>query len=228
MSIAALIMLSFETMSTTRRKSPRRPSKEQVRAWLTTVIAPVASALAVEQDRSSRGNWSFRCVTRDFEFLWPVPMMVAIPYLPNLEQLMRYRDDFKELAQAHDGALDELRVAARVVSDRTLQSERFRTLAASWSTAERDREYFAEYIVNGLRDLASHYVHHELWTRQGATFLGLREDPALTNEFRSLEATGQKFLKCVTSMLATVNRLQVELADSYQLPPVDPSDVVRV
>src|SRR5438093_147614 len=141
-------------MGTTERNRRRRPSKEQVRAWLTTVIGPMASALAVEERWASRGNWSFRSHTQDFEFLWPIHKMVAAPYLPNLEQLLRYEDALKKLAQGHDRALDRLRTASRAAYDRLLQNERFRALAASTSVPEGEHRYFAEYVVNGLRDLA--------------------------------------------------------------------------
>ncbi len=220
-------MLSFTTMRTSRRKK-ERPSRDQVRAWLTTVIAPLASALAVEQQWVTRGNWSFRCHTHDFEFLLPIEKMVALPYSPNLEQLLRYRGDLKRLANAHDSALASLRRSATGAYDRVIQNERFRTLAASSSIAESEHRYLAEYVVNGIRDLASHYVHHEMWTREGAKFLGVRKDPALVSEFRSLEASSGDFAKAVSALRIAVNALQVEFADAYKLPPVDPADAVRV
>lgn len=114
-------------MRTNRRKvtlpSNARPSKEQVRAWLTTVIAPMASALAIELERASRGNWTFRCETQDFELLWPSERMIAVPYLANLAQLLRYGADLKELCQDHDGALTKLLGAAKRAFEQVIQSE---------------------------------------------------------------------------------------------------------
>jgi hypothetical protein len=220
-------VLSFAAMRTNTSKKVR-PSKEQVRAWLTTVIAPMASALAIESERVKRGNWSFRCETRDFEFLWPVPKMIAVPYVPNLEQLLRFRNDLKTLVHAHDGALADLLIAAGDLYEKVLQSERFQSLAASISVAESDRKYLAEYIVNGVRDLPSHYVHYELWVREGGRFLDLREAPGLVTEVRGLLLAGRRFAGRVDSLLESVNGLQVGLADKYKLPPVDPTDIVRI
>lgn len=220
-------MLSFTAMRTNRRKKAR-PSKDQVRAWLTTVIAPLASALALERDRVARGNWSFRCETQDFEYLWPIEKMVAVPYLPNLRQFLRHSDDVRKLAVEHDTVLGKLRIAARDAYEQLVRNERFQTLALAASVSNRDHRYFAEYIVNGLRDLASHYALHDLWTREAAKFLELRNDPALATKFSAIDAAGRKLSTAVNSLHDVVTTLQVDLADQYKLPPVDPSDAVRV
>ncbi len=210
-------------MRTTRRPKSR-PSKEQVRVWLTTVIAPLGRALTVEQHRVSAANWSFRCHSQDFEFLWPVERMVGVPYLPNLEQLFRHRSELKKLADAHDRTLDNLRSAAKNAYGHLIRDDRFRELASSTSAPELDHRYFAEYVVNGLRDLESYYSLHELWSLEGAKFLSLREDPALARDFRALEASGRDFAQAVNALDSTVSALQIELADAYRLPPVDPVD----
>jgi len=222
-------MVSSQRMSTAERKKVR-PSRDQVRAWLTTVISPLASALAVEHHRltNDKGNWSFRCDTRDFEFFWPVGKMIAAPHEPNLRQFLRYKPEFKKLAQDHDRALGGLRTAARNAYDRLLGNQRFMALASSLSMSENDRRYLAEYVVNGLRDLASYYTFHELWTREGRRFLDLRKDPVLTSEFVALEAAGNDLSKRVTSFLKAIRTLQEELADRYKLPPVESTDAVRV
>ncbi len=188
----------------------------------------MASALAVEQQWATRRNWSFRCETQDFEFLWPIEKMVALPYSPNLAQLLRYRGDLKTLASEHDGALARLRTAARDAYERVMRNERFQTLAASNSVPENERRYLAEYILNGIRDLGSHYAHYELWARERAKFLSRREDPGLLIEFRLLEDSGREFSDTVDALRIAVDALQVELADAYKLPPVDPADAVRV
>jgi hypothetical protein len=188
----------------------------------------MASALAVEQHRVTSRNWSFRCETQDFEFLWPIEKMVAAVHEPNLQQLLRYRPELKKLTHHHDRSLAGLRTTARAAYDRLLQNERFLVLASSTSISEHERRYLAEYVVNGLRDLGSYYTFQELWAREGGKFLELREDPALGSEFAALEAAGGSLSKCVNSLLRAVRALQEEFADSYKLPPVDPTDAVRV
>jgi hypothetical protein len=191
-------------------------------------VAPLARALAVEQHRAASENWSFRCDTQDFEFLWPIDKMIAVSYAPNLHQLFRYRSDVKALADGHDHALHNLRSRARAAYDRLRRNERFRTLASSTPVSEKvsepEQKYLAEYVVNGLRDLLSYWGFHEIWSREGGKFLALREDPTLVNEFRSLQASGREFSNSVTALLRIVGALQIDLADSYKLPPVEPVD----
>src|SRR5512141_726074 len=104
-----------------RKKTSKRPSGAQVRAWLTTVIAPMAVALEIESDRAEERSWSFRGRRRrDFEFLLPTQMIVARPYLPNLEQMQRYDPTFADLVRKHDGSLDDLRKACQAAYDRVL------------------------------------------------------------------------------------------------------------
>jgi hypothetical protein len=182
-------------------------------------------ALAVESDRVQRGNWSFRCETRDFEFLWPVAKMIAVQYLPNLAQLLRYRRDVEKLVQGHDEALGVLLSAANRAYEKVIESKTFRALSDSKEVAQSDRRYLAEYIVNGTRDLPSYYVHHEIWTREGGKFLDLRDDPASRSDFLSLTVSGRALAAAVERLQSAVGRLQTELADAYKLPPVDSVDV---
>jgi hypothetical protein len=209
-----------------RRKG--RPSREQVRAWLTTVISPLVSALRIERRQVNRKNWSFRCETRDFELLWPIERMVAVPYLPNLQQLLRYCDQLRPLTQDHDRGLEELRTATRTAYYPLLKNEEFRTLALSASITETDQRYFAEAVLNGARDVGAAGPHGDVWAREGGKFLGLRDTPDLAGAFGSLVAAGRAFEGAIASLLAATSALQAELADTYGLPPVEPIDAVPV
>jgi hypothetical protein len=146
--------------------------------------------------------------------------MVSVQYLPNLEQLLRYRTDLEKLVAAHDTGLTNLLSAANRAYDRLIRSEQFQTLATSSAVADSDRKYLAEYVVNGLRDLSSYYVHHEVWTREGGRFLDLRDAPDLRQEFRSLDETGRDSSMGVKKLRTAVSNLQSELADAYKLPAV--------
>lgn len=73
--------------STSRRK--RKPTRDQIRIWLATVLRPMLSALDVELESMSRQNWSFRCDSQDFEYLWSTAMMVGAPNRANEEQVFR-------------------------------------------------------------------------------------------------------------------------------------------
>jgi len=211
-----------------RGKPRRKPSREQVRAWLGTVLAPIINALRVESERVSNGNWSFRCSTSDFEFLWPIEKMLSPVFLPNLKQFWRYHPALQKQAEAHDDALTKLRNACRAAFERLLQSEDFNRLAQQTPVECGDRKYLAEYIVNGIRDLPSHYSYADVWRSHGGAFLDLRSRPALQDSFQVLRQVGEAFRNAVERLREETEQLQWTLADELQLPPVDPADVGAV
>lgn len=206
-----------------RAKPKRKPSREQVKAWLGTVLTPMSGSLRVEYDRASKGNWSFRCDTRDFEFLWRTEEMLSPVYRPNLEQLWRYYPTLREQAKAHDEALVNLQKACQAAFERILQSEEFDRLREQFPVEKDDRKYLAEYVVNGLRDLPSHYALSDIWRDHGNKFLDLRSKPALKPGFEEVRRAGELFRREVEHLLQEIERIQEALADKFQLPPVDPA-----
>ncbi len=83
-----------------------------------------------------------------------------------------------------------------------------------------DRRYFAEYVINGIRDLSPHYSFSEFWKEAGAQYMKLRSDPALRPSFDSLTATGKLLETQASALRQEVKSLQERLADSAGLPPV--------
>lgn len=206
----------------------RKPSKEQVKVWLGTVVAPMVDALRVESGRVSHGNWSFRCDTQDFEFLWPTEEMFSPVYRPNAEQFWRYYPIFRKLAADHDDALAKLRSACLDAFERLLRSEDFSHLLAKVSVEQGDRKYLAEYVVNGISDLPSHYALLDVWCQHGSAFLDLRSRPNLKDSFQAIQRAGEPFGHELDRFLGEMERLQQMLADKFQLPPVDPVDIGTV
>src|SRR5262249_50070654 len=107
-----------------------RPSKDQVKAWLATVVAPMVSALHVEVERLSIGNWSFRADLEDFDALWLTSKMVSAHFAPNVEQFFRYHPDILHGARNHDVDIEGLRAACRTAYQRLLDNNRFRVLVS--------------------------------------------------------------------------------------------------
>jgi len=203
-----------------KEKTSKRPSSKQVRAWLKTVIAPMVTALDVESNRAEERSWSFRGRRRrDFEFLLPSQMMVARPYLPNLEQMQRYDGTFANLAKKHDGSLDDLRRACQATYDSVLADSGFSTLIQQCSGA--NPEYFAEYVVNNVQNLPYDYSDNELWNKHATAFLDLRRSPALGASFDALDEAGDHFTEAVRQLRTYLRTLQQQFADRYNLPAVE-------
>lgn len=207
-------------------KARRKVTTDMARAWLSTVVSPMESALSVECERAARASWSFKASQQDFEYLWPVEAMVAAPHLPNLQQYLRFRDRVRLLVVNHDASLDRLREACHVCFDKLISDQEFRALAAKASepqqgaTSDDDHRYFAEYVVNGWRDLPNNYTYASFWKLHGEAFLVLRERPRLSVSFAVLYEAGAAFLRAAEALWKCIRDEQAELADTFGLPPV--------
>lgn len=222
-AVAGALRSSYPRSKVAKRSEGRkRPSKEQVKVWLSTVVAPLVGALRVETERAAQGGWSFRSTTQDFEFLWPTDRVVSEFYRANLEQFWRYHPAMRRVAAKHDEALTKLRQACRNAFERLTQSEDFGRLAAATGSRPEEWQFFAQYVVNGVRDLDSYVSSAELWRQKGAEFLALRERPALAESFQAVSETGSAFHIHARSLLRELEKAQRDLADEFQLPPVDP------
>lgn len=204
-------------------KPKRKPNRDQVRIWLATVLSPMLTALDVELQFVERGNWSFRCDSQDFEYLCPTALMVAAPHRANAEQVYRYYPSLRAKAASHDRALGALRNACRAVYDKLVHSTSFLALPEPEDGGLDKRKYFAEYVINGLRDLHSYYTFADFWKTQGGEYLKVRSEPALAASFRSLEALGDSFRRELVALRRSVKELQERIADEAGLAPADPA-----
>jgi hypothetical protein len=105
-----------------------------------------------------------------------------------------------------------------------LESPQFHALPVPPNSRPEDRNYFAEYVVNGVRDLPSHYAFADFWKAAGIEYLNLRVHPSLRASFRSLEGTGEAFKGHVSTLREGVKTLQERMADRAGLPPVPDAD----
>lgn len=209
----------------------RKPTREQARSWLATVFNPMRRALDVEADFVGRRNWSFRADSQDFEYLWPSAMMVAAPHRANAEQVFRYYPSLRQRTASHDAALTKLRDACRATFQTLIQSPAFQNLPmpneqhlepALERALPDARKYFAEYVINGLRDVPSHYVFADFWRAHGRQYLDLRTNPSLVSFFSTVETAGRTLQQNVDGLGRDVKKLQELLADKAGLPVVDP------
>lgn len=124
-------------------------------------------ALDVELSFVSQSNWTFRCESQDFEYLWPTAMMVGFPHRANAEQVFRYYPSLHGKTARHDSALVALLQRCQAAYRQVLASSRFPELPIPTGARADDRRYFAEYVVNGIRNLPSHYSFADFWIQHG-------------------------------------------------------------
>lgn len=193
-----------------------------MRIWLGTVLSPMLRALDVELEFVERRNWSFRSDSQDFEYLWPTALMIAAPNHANAEQVFRYHPSLRAHAAAHDHALAALRDACRAAYEKLTRSASLLTLSVPRDEHPDARKYFAEYVVNGLRDLPSHYIWADFWRAHASEYLNLRSEPSLASSFESVLTVGDSFQREAVALRGGVKELQERIADEAGLAPVDP------
>lgn len=219
MRVPALLP-NFFLVATKGRRQVRRPTRDQVRAWLSTVIGPMIDSLKIETRRAGEASWSFRASRQDFEFLWPTEMMLAEPYLPNLQQYLRNDPRAGRLVATHDDSLNSLRAACRTAFELLVAHPALKQLSAD--QPDDARKYFAEYVLNGARDLPFDYIHAEYWARSGERFLDLRKDPGIRRAIEGVEQAGRAFGDAARLLLSHLTTVRDQLADKYGLAVVEP------
>lgn len=195
-------------------------TSEQVRAWLGTVLAPMAEALRVEDEQLRSGSPSFRAYSHsiDFELLWGSDRMVSNRYRPNLEQFFRHHPEIRAGVEKHDEALGRLRDACGKALDELLASREFQDLVVDRSRSEH--RALAQEVVNGVKILESWHPLAGVWSERGDKLLSLRHAPGLSSQFKVIEEAIEELRRLVRELLARVSELQQKLADDYGLPPV--------
>ena len=201
-------------------KKPKRPTPQQVKAWLDTVIGPISNALRVEVYRAAKQRWSFDHRRATFESLWTVPAMVSPVFSPNLAQFLRFQPSTKAMCDAHDHALTQLLPACVAAFHALLDDTRFNEQCAS--APEEDQKYFAEYVVNGIAELPEGRSEAEFWNVRAPDFLALRNRPGVLESFERLSSRGKTFQSVAEPLARKIDATRDELADEYGLPPVDP------
>jgi hypothetical protein len=200
--------------------SVKQPTREQVRAWLSTVLGPMVDALRVEDELLAAGNPSFRAYTHsiDFELLWGSDRMISNRFRPNLEQFYRYYDHVRGAAARHDEALERLRDACAEAFKFVLESPRFAALCGG--RPESERRALAQDVVNGVEEREETNPLASFWKQHASEFLALRSQPELRPSFDRLEQAKAHLQRQVKDLLTRASELQQALADEHGLPPV--------
>lgn len=197
------------------------PSKKQVEVWLTTVLNPLARALAAERACAASKHWSFREHSEDFEFLQPTRTMVSDVYVKNLEQVQDYLPSLAAKTTRHDQILDQLRAACRDAFRAILDSEEFQLETRDQPDARR---YMAQYLVNSVGELPSHYALREYWARHREELVRICARPPIAKCLLKAEKTGELFTNALDALRQEVDRQIADLADRHKLPRVPPID----
>lgn len=77
----------------------------------------------------------------------------------------------------------------------------------------------AQYVVNQIKELPSHYTTSKFWARFGRDFFEFRAG----KEFEKLDLSGEELAKHDERLLAKLDDLRSTLSEEYDVPPAPTS-----
>lgn len=197
---------------------------KRVEAWVYTILNPVIQRLRTELGLLERKNLTWRAYSGRCQYILPIEQYLDPTQLPNLEDFLSdpVNPDFDHDFERHDSTLLKVEEAAQEffrilmqapIFQKQLESS-FREFAASASGSEpmemkdlaRD---VAEFLINNVRELPSHYARQPFWQDHSRNFAQLISDlePYTSRQsFQFLQSSSER-LQSIS--LALKDRLEV-------------------
>jgi hypothetical protein len=216
-----------------------------VRAWFDTVFQYALRGLEAERNLLVHRSWTFRFRKRAFEYLAPLAEHLPSEARENLEQFQSFFPEVATRIDAHDNRERQLETSCNAYLDALLKSPDFqqvfhsvakeapRTLGREFSSyfgaySEGDSMgVLAEYVVNNVETLASHYSTAEVWNHYRGRFLEVASTPALTTFREEVEKSSDAMLKAVDNLTASLKTTRSELSLEFDVPYVAEVNSVR-
>lgn len=230
--------------STRRKKKPYGPNI--VRAWFDTVFYYSLAGLERERGFLVRRNWTFRFRDATLEYLGPLAAHLPTAARENLEQFVSFFPEASARITDHDGAERQLEQNCRTYFEAILNHPHFRAVFESVGTEAPQalgREFsshfgayssdtdfmgiLAEYLVNNVETLPSHYSTAELWNHYRDRFLPVVLTPELAPFRETTTQAGQALLKAVEDLTSSLKSIRSELSLEFDVPYVAELNSVR-
>lgn len=214
-----------------KKRPELRKGSRRVEAWIYSVINPLIEALKVEKSFLKDKNWTWRYETKSLEFIFPLEKYIDSASLPNFEDFLKANPQIERKRKKHE----ELRAALsencqiafnHLVSLKDFQNKISSSLALyqrEEPTSEHPRgavpekdfhKLIAQYVVNQIKDLPSHYTTSKFWMRFKDKLFEFR----IGNEFEKLDASGRQLEDDDDRLLITLQDLRSALSEEYDVP----------
>jgi len=185
-----------------------RRQTRRMAAWIYAVVNPIIDSLDREPPLLESGNLTWRAYLGRCEMINPIEEYIDPGQLPNYETFRAEHatDRIIEDFDSHDSTLRGLNDRARSIFERLTSSTQFtRTVESetkAYESARRHEQwappyirtelprFSAEYVINNIQSLPSHYATAEFWNGFGKKLLTFRNRPEfklLAGEIRTLE-----------------------------------------
>jgi hypothetical protein len=235
---------AMNTMQRSTRK--KKPGPNIVRAWFDTVFHYALRGLASEQGFLTRGNWTYRFHRRTLEYIAPLAEHLPSAGRENLEQFLFFFPAVGHLIEQHNHGVERLLETCSAFHASIINSSDFRevfalvqveapaALGGDFSShfgaysAEADfMGILAEYLVNNIEELPSHYSTARLWNQFRDRFVHVAAAPELAPYRHDTEASGQELLRSVDELNSALKATRSELSLDFDLPYVAETASVR-
>jgi hypothetical protein len=214
-----------------RSVSPKRQSR-RVAAWIYVVLNPIIELLQREVELLDRGSLTWRFTSGRCEFLRVIQEYVDSTQWPNYYDFAAEHPAFIKGFKQHDDHLEKVNSSAAQTYNWLLSlddfSETIKKLASQYNDQPMSRtfpggslgsgeelaKYCAEYLINNLRELPSHYSLSGFWNSSNGPLLTFRNTP----RFKLLEKTTEQLLASSNRLKSALESRRLALSREYDVP----------
>ncbi len=232
--------------------SPRSSVKRKpygpniVRAWFDTVFPFALRGLENERGFLVRKNWTFRFWNRKLEYISPFAEHIPAAARDNLEQVVSFFPKLGARIGEHDACLSQLQKSCGSYLVALVESRDFqkvfltvaneashasgRAFAANFGayTSEEDfKGILAEYLVNNVETLPSHYSTADIWNLYRDRFAKLQSVRELAARRAATVKSGDAMLTATNDLTAELKSTRSELSLEFDVPYVAELNSVR-
>ena len=185
------------------------------------------------------GNATWRYFSQRCEFIRPVQEYIDSAQWPNYSDFLLEHPEFKKKFQTHDASLNGLNNAARALFGTLLGNPQFtekvnssygayeerrlqEPLAPDLTYMNQDlRKLVAEYLINDILDLPSHYAAARLWAAAANDLRAFQNSSSLFDPLRIAK-------KCLADesqkLISDLEIKRSKFSNTFDLPAARTSD----
>ncbi len=214
-----------------QNKNAVKKGARRVEAWVYTVINPLIEALKVEKSFLKDRNWTWRFQIRNLEFILPLEKYVDTASLPNFNDFLKANPQIERKMKKHNDLRAALSENCGIAFNHLVLLEAFQDKIQSslsiYGKENPSEEYpggavpekdfdkvIAQYIVNWIKELPSHYATSKFWARFADEFLQFRTGDV----FKKLDASGMQLKNEDERLLKSLEDLRSTLCEEYDVP----------
>lgn len=213
-----------------RSKDSAKKGTERVKSWIYTVINPLIEALKVERTFLKEKNWTWHYHTKRLEFVLPLEQYIDSAYLPVFEDFLKTNLSLERRRKKHEDLRATLSENCQIAFGALINSQAFQekvktslALYLKEDPAQHPRgavpeedfhKLIAQYVLNQIQELPSHYTTSRFWSRFRDEFLPFRTG----TEFERLDMSGKLFENDDDRFLTALSNCRSSLVEEYGIP----------